>query len=252
MRFRNTMKTIDIMTREELMGLFDRAAWTLGFSSASTRQTTLLDAEAAVVLVAYLAGLQALRLGRFLPVLLNWLRTRHHLLHPAKLLKMARAAEVALGEQAPLRLALHTLRASDPKRFQSFRPPPLSVPFYPEPRLATLVDQKIEKEGYYLDLTAEDGFHIPKSAFVPRPSDLLSEKALLTRNEQLRNRLLHGPTWRADAVLLLRDHPWISASELADMLMLSYEPAHRLVREIARYRSLGFQMANARSSDEVH
>ena len=51
--------------------------------------------------------------------------------------------------------------------------------------------------------------------------------------------------WRADAVLLLRDRPEMTASELADTLMLSYEPAHRLVNEVARYRSLGFPLSVA-------
>jgi len=242
-RFRKALKTLDTKTREELLELFDSAAWTLGFSSLSTQPAAPLDTEVAVVLVAYLVGLRELRLGRFLPVLLHWLRAHHHLLHPAKLLKMAQAVEAALGEQPPLRLALRVLRATDPKKFQNFRPEPLSAPFYAEPRLAALVDQKLEKEGYYLDLAAEEGFRVPKSAFVPRTSDLLPEEALLRRNEQLRHRLLHGSGWRSDAVLLLRDYPAMTASELSDTLMLSYEPAHRLVAEVARYRSLGFPLS---------
>jgi hypothetical protein len=201
-----------------------------------------MDTEASVVLVAYLVSQPELRLNRFLSVLLNWLQTRHHLLHAAKLLKMAQAAEAALGEMPALRLVLHVLRKTDPKKFQNYKPDPLSKPFYPEPRLAAFVDQKLSKEGLYLDLPAEAGFHVPKSAFRPRASDLLSEEALLKRNEQLRLRLLLGASWRTDAVLLLRDHPAMSASELSDTLMLSYEPAHRLVAEVSRYRSLGFPL----------
>lgn len=245
MRSRKALKTLDTRTRDELFGLFDRAAWTLGFSSLSTHKAEPLDVEAAVVLVAYLVGLRELRLGRFVSVLLNWLQTRHHLLHPAKLLKMAQALETAVGEQPALRLALHALRAVDPKKFQNFRPAPLSAPYYLEPRLAALVDQKLEKEGYYLDLPAKAGLRVPRSAFPRRTSDLLSEEALLKRNEQLRQRLLHGAGWRSDAVLLLRDHPEMTASELSDTLMLSYEPAHRLVSEVGRYRSLGFPFDEA-------
>jgi hypothetical protein len=244
-RYTKALKTLDTKTSEELLALFDRAAWTLGFSSLSAQSQEPLDTEVAVVLVSYLVGQPELRLGRFLSVLLNWLRTRSHLLHPAKLLKMARAAELALGEMPTLHLAMHTLRAVDPKRFQSFKPAPLSKPFYPEPRLAALVDQKLEKEGFYLDLPSSAGFRVSKSAFPARASDLLSEEALLKRNEQLRQRLLHGTDWRSDAVLLLRDHPEMTASELSDTLMLSYEPAHRLVAEIARYRSLGFPLSES-------
>ncbi len=243
MRLRKLLKTLDTKTSEELAELFDRAAWTLGFSSFSTAPKTPLDAEAAVVLVAYLVNQPELRLARFLAVLMNWLQTRHHLLHTAKLLKMAQAAEATLGEMPTLRLALHVLRKEDPKKFQKFKPNPLSKPFYPEPRFAALVDQKLKKEGFYLDLPENAGFRVPKSAFRPRASDLLSEKALLKRNEQLRLRLLHGASWRSDAVLLLRDHPEMTASELSDTLMLSYEPAHRLVAEVSRYRSMGFTLS---------
>jgi len=242
MRFRKALKTLDTKTREELISLFDRAAWTLGFSSLSTQDKEPLDVEAAVVLVAFIVSARELRLGRFLPVLIHWLSVRHHLLNAAKLLKMARATEATLGELPALRLAMHTLRAADPKKFQNFRPAPLSMPFYTEPRLAALVDRKVASEGFSIDLMETDGFRLPKSAFPRRASDLISEKALLQRNEQLRTRLLHGPSYRADAILLLRDSPDMKACELSDTLMLSYEPAHRLVSEVAHYRSLGFAL----------
>ncbi len=242
MRYRKLLKSIDTMTSQELLDLFDRSAWTLGFSSLSNQVKLPLDTEAAVVLIAYLVNLPELRLNRFLGVLLHWLGTRNHLLHAAKLLKMADAAEASLGEISTLRLAMHVLHKTDPKKFQNFKPASVSKPFYPEPRFASIVDQKLAKEGYYLDLSAEAGFRIPKSAFKPRKSDLLPEDSLLKRNEQLRYRLLLGASWRSDAILLLRDQPAMSASQLSDTLMLSYEPAHRLVNEINHYRSLGFSL----------
>ena len=240
MRYRKALKTLDTKTPDELLGLFDRVAWTLGFSSLATTPLEPLDVEVAVVLGAYLVGVRELRLGRFLAVLINWLQVRHHFLHPAKLLKMAQALEGELGEQPTLRLALHALRNADSKRFQNFRPKPLSTPFYAEPRLAPLVDQKLKQEGTFLDLLTSEGFRISKFAFTPRAHDIISEEDLLKRNEQLRGRLLHGTAWRTDVVLLLRDSPYMNASELADTLMLSYEPAHRLITEITRYRQLGF------------
>lgn len=243
MRFRKSLKTLDTKTKEELLELFDRAGWSLGFSSLSTASKNPLDTEASLVLLSYLVTQPELRLGRFLSVLVHWTTTRHHLLHPAKLLKMATAAEVALGEIPTLRLTFHVLRNADPKKFKNFRPLPLSKPFYLDQRLAELVDAKIETEGYYLNLPADEGFHIPKSAFPVRTGDLISEGALLRRNEQLRQRLLHGASWRSDAVLLIRDHPDMNASELSDTLMLSYEPAHRLVTELSRYRSFGFPLS---------
>lgn len=242
MRYRKVLKSLDTKAPEELLELFDRCAWTLGFSSLARQEKQPVDTEAAVVLVAYLVNLPELRLNRFLGVLLQWVMTWHHLLHVAKLLKMAVAAESNLGEISTLRLVMIVLHRTDSKKFQNFRPAPTSKPFYPDPRLAELVDQKIAKEGYYLDLPADAGFRVPKSAFKPRASDLLSEAELLKRNEQLRYRLLHGSSWRSDAILLLRDHPEMSASELSDTLMLSYEPAHRLVAEINHYRSFGFSL----------
>lgn len=244
MRFRKFLKTLDTQTNEDLKELFERAAWTLGFSGLSTDRKVVIDTEASVVLIAYLVNLPELRLIRFLSVLLNWLQCRNHLLHAAKLLKMAQAAEAALGEQPAVRLTLHALKHWDQKKFQNLRPNQLTNLYYPEPRLSSLVDQKIATEGYYLDLPADAGFRIPKSAFRPRSSDLISEQVLLERNEQLRLRLLHGASWRSDAILLLRDHPNMTASELSDTLLLSYEPAHRVVAEISHYRELGFTLPN--------
>ncbi|MBM4253575.1 MAG: hypothetical protein FJ146_16525 [Deltaproteobacteria bacterium] len=195
MRYRKALQTLGTKTPEELMAMFDRVTWTLGITSLSSVPQEPVDTEAAIVFGTYLIGLCDLRLGRFLAVLLNWLAKRHHLLNPSKLLKMARAFEAEMGEQAVLRLSMHVLRAADPRRFQHFNPRPLTAPFYAEPRLAALVDQKLEQEGYFLGLSASEGFRIPKLAFPLRDSDLLTEENLLRRNEQLRQRILYGTTW---------------------------------------------------------
>jgi hypothetical protein len=157
MRYRKAIKTLDTKTPEELLALFDRVTWTLGIASLSTAPQKPMDTEVAIVIGAYLIGLRDLRLGRFLGVILNWLAKRHHLIHAAKLLKMAKALEAAVGEQPVLRLSMHAIRAADPKRFQNFCPSPLTVPFYAEPRLAALVDQKLQQEGNFKDLPANEG-----------------------------------------------------------------------------------------------
>jgi hypothetical protein len=70
---------------------------------------------------------------------------------------------------------------------------------------------------------------------------LLAEQ-YLSLNEQLRMRLLFGANARADAVLLYRENPSMSARELSETLMLSYEPAHRLAKDIKNYLSYGYTL----------
>ena len=248
MRFRVALKTLDTKTNDELLLLFDRAAFTLGFSSLGMRTEELLDTETAIVLLAYVLGKHELRLARFVPVLVMWLSRYHSLLNAQKLSKMAREMESAVGELAIFRLVALALKASDPRKFRNFRILPLTEPFYLEPRLRSLVDQKLKDQGFYPGLSKETGLMISASAFAARESDLVPEHTLFRRNEQLRHRLIHGATYRSDATLLLRDRPQMTAKELADTLMLSYEPAHRLSADIARYRALGFALGNEASS----
>lgn len=242
MRFRNSMKTLDTKTRDELLQLFDRVSYSLGFASLSTTTFATLDVEGSIVLGAYLLSQRELRLSRFVPALVLWLQRYHGLVNAHKLIKMTTTAEAELGDLALMRLVAHVLKHCDSRKYKNINIAPLQEPFYLEPRLKILVDTKVQQEGYYLAMPADLGIMISRSGLQLRDSDLISEDNYLKRNEQLRLRLLNGVNYRTDAAILLRDHPTISAKELSDTLCLSYEPAHRLTSEIAKYRSLGFDL----------
>ncbi len=243
MRFRQALKSIDTLTREELLNLFDRASYSLAFSSLERTSIEHLDTEASVALLTFLLSKRELELSRFVPVLLQWLGRYHHLLNPTKLSKMCSMVESASGEELPvLRLVSFLLKKTDPRRFKKLSVAPLTSPFYFEPRLKAIVDKKLESEGFFMGLPPEVGLMVSASAFKPRDSNLLGEEILFNRNKQLRSRLLHGVNYRNDAILLLTEHPNMSARELSDTLVLSYEPAHRLSQDVKNFREFGFQL----------
>ena len=238
MRFKQLLKTTAEQAElGDLMSLFERAAYTLGFSTLGTSVSAPMDVEAAVTLMTYLAAREDLRLSRFTSVLMHWLSRYHHLLNAQKLLKMGKLAESILGQgELPLfRLASHALKKMDHKKFKNFSARKLKQPFYVDPRLSSVVDHKLQEEGFYLGLTKSTGLMIPAGSFPERSSDLLSEEVFLKRNEQLRLRLLMGVGYRSDAVWLLNENANMSAREMSHRLLLSYEPAHRLATELRRY-----------------
>ena len=235
MRFGEVLREASGAEATAALRTFDQAAWSLGFSTLSTmNDREPFDVEASVVMLTVLLGRRDLRLSRFVSVLTQWLRRYHGLVNPQKLLKIGRSAEKALGDLPLLRLAFFVLRNSDPKRFKKFETAPLKDPFYLDPRLRDLVDRDIAKKGMFLGLSPSSGLMFPEGAFKERDSDLLPEAALLSRNMQLRLRLLLGANSRSDAAYQLARSPDVSARQLARIIFLSYEPAHRLKQELCR------------------
>ncbi len=77
---------------------------------------------------------------------------------------------------------------------------------------------------------------VPEGALRIRESDVLSPAELIQRNRQYRNRYLYGPSWRADIITAIEEGLKTPA-EIARQLGCSYEPAHRVVREISLARN---------------
>lgn len=65
----------------DLLRLFDRVAYTLGFSSLKAQSHDCLDTEAALAASFYLFGKGEPRLARFVGPLLQWLSRHHRLLN---------------------------------------------------------------------------------------------------------------------------------------------------------------------------
>lgn len=242
MRFKQWAQSLkSLNTKEESLAFFDNMAYSLGFSSLSTRTMVAVDVETSLVLMASLLHRKELRLSRFIPAFVGYLERYHHLLNPPKLLKMSRMFENDDGLPF-LQLMKHVLRSQDSKRFRAYSASPLRTPFYLDLRFKSLVDDMLAEEGFYLNLTSESGLMFPKGSFKGKVSDLLPMDRYLARNEQLRLRYFFGSNYRGDAVLLLKCHPRISAKELAETLLLSYEPAYRLVQDLREYQALGYSL----------
>lgn len=147
--------------------------------------------------------------------------------------------ETSFGPLPVMRLAFARLYALDPKRFKNLKPHPLEKPFYLEPRLKELVDMELESVGFMDGLTKSLGLMFPKGAFKEKESDLVDDARLFRRNSQLRMRHLLGANYRSDVAVMVKTRPSLSARELSRTLLLSYEPAHRLVQEMRECEKMG-------------
>jgi hypothetical protein len=63
---------------------------------------------------------------------------------------------------------------------------------------------------------------VPAGALRDRPSDVLSPSVLAQRHRGYRNRLMIGPTWRADVWTVLELSPRLSVAELARQSSASF------------------------------
>jgi hypothetical protein len=180
---------------DALLRQFDNCAFTLGFFVQIPEEPRkVLDTEFAISTLPSLLENESLSLERFIGVSLTFLQRYHHLLDPESLFKKCTSAEqIHSGGESPItRLFYHFLWNLDSDRFQKFQPLPLSKPYYPEPILAELTDMKIQERGFFKGLDPSLGLMIPEGAFRLRESDVLPEKILFERNEQLKNRHLFG------------------------------------------------------------
>lgn len=217
---------------------FDEFCYTLGFSTLTPRiPEKPVDLEVALVGMAELLSLRGAGLDRFFPLLFSWLKNFSHFLNAAKLSKLLMTRVKSKKDELPYALSLMMLylKRTEPKRFGALKPRRAVAPFYREPRMAKLVEGVLQKEGLPDWLKEKDGYRLPRSAFEAKEMDLLSEKALFARNRQLALRLLLGPGHKADALWVLERKKDVTPSELVRETGMSYEPAHRNLRELRAY-----------------
>jgi hypothetical protein len=72
---------------------------------------------------------------------------------------------------------------------------------------------------------------VPANVLRDRPRDVLSPGDLATRHRDYRQRIIMGPTYRADMWALLRDEPHLSAAELARRTYGSFATAWQVKRD---------------------
>ncbi len=74
-------------------------------------------------------------------------------------------------------------------------------------------------------------YHAAVGSIRIRESDVMSPAELIRANRQYRNRYLYGPSWRADIVTAVEEGAR-SPMEVARRTGCSYEPAHRVFRQL--------------------
>lgn len=83
----------------------------------------------------------------------------------------------------------------------------------------------------------KNGVKVPLKMIRIREDDVLSSEDLARTNLQYRNRLLVGASWRAD-ILTAIDLGLKTATEISRKTGCSYEPAHRVLKEITLARKV--------------
>jgi len=76
----------------------------------------------------------------------------------------------------------------------------------------------------------EKGYLIPEGSIRVRAADALTPIELSRQNKQYQNRLLYGPSWRADIITAIEEGIETPYA-IAALVGCSYEPAHRVFNE---------------------
>jgi len=85
---------------------------------------------------------------------------------------------------------------------------------------------------------AKLNIHAAEGSIRIRESDIFSPAELIRANRQYRNRYVYGPSWRADIVTAIEEGA-ASPMEVARRTGCSYEPAHRVFRQVGLARQVG-------------
>jgi len=92
---------------------------------------------------------------------------------------------------------------------------------------------------------AHSKLRVPAGTLRDRPEDVLSPKTLARRHAGYRNRLLIGPTWRADVWTVLERAPESSVAEVARRASCSFATAWQVVQDFNVLRAGAASAASA-------
>jgi hypothetical protein len=79
--------------------------------------------------------------------------------------------------------------------------------------------------------------HVPRATLRDRAEDVLSPEALVRHHAGYRNRVLMGPTWRADAWTVLERAPDLSVAEVARRVSCSFATAWQAAQDFRLLRT---------------
>ncbi|MFU8803009.1 MAG: hypothetical protein ACNA8W_04280, partial [Bradymonadaceae bacterium] len=83
---------------------------------------------------------------------------------------------------------------------------------------------------------AGSALRVPAGTLRDREADVLSPETLVGHHAGYRNRVLMGPTWRADVWTILEDEPGVSVAEAARRAGCSFATAWQVVQDFRLLR----------------
>lgn len=91
------------------------------------------------------------------------------------------------------------------------------------------------------DRFAGSALRVPAGTLRDRDTDVLSPEVLVRRHNGYRNRVLMGPTWRADVWTVLEDEPDVSVAEAARRAGCAFATAWLVVQDFQLLRGMTSQ-----------
>jgi hypothetical protein len=86
---------------------------------------------------------------------------------------------------------------------------------------------------------AGSNLRVPRGTLRDRPDDVLTPEALVLRHAGYRNRVLMGPTWRADVWTVLEREPQLAVAEAARRASCSFATAWQAAQDFRLLRQAG-------------
>ena len=161
---------------------------------------------------------------RVLSVLTTWLGVHHAYVNADRLIRLARA-ETSERVRAYLS-AIASWLAKDRRLARlrtSFRGPRVDL----LPVGTEFQVKRCGEDPRFLD----SKLRVPSGTLRDRAEDVLSPETLAHRHAGYRNRLLMGPTWRADVWTVLERTPQLSVAEVARRASCSFATAWQVVHD---------------------
>jgi len=161
---------------------------------------------------------------RVLSVLTTWLGVHHAHVNADRLVRMVR--EHPSARVHAYWSAVATWLAKD-RRFarlvHAYSGPPVEL-------LPTGTEFQIKRRGED-ERFARSKLRAPKGTLRDRPEDVLSPEALVRRHAGYRNRVLMGPSFRADVWTILERAPTLSVASVARKVSCSFATAWQTARD---------------------
>ncbi len=161
---------------------------------------------------------------RVLSVLTTWLGVHHAYVNADRLIRLARAETSERVRAYWSAIAAFLAKDRRLARLRtSFRGPRVDL-------LPTGTEFQVKRRGEdprFLD----SKLRVPSGSLRDRAEDVLSPETLARRHAGYRNRLLIGPTWRADVWTVLERTPQLSVAEVARRASCSFATAWQVVRD---------------------